>query len=94
MYIINGLGNTTLTDVVQYYDNLEIFYITVYDDLTIAQSNTSSVLHIINFKYHNDDKYYNRNTTTPWYIIMIEFWQEYHSTGVNIENTTFQSSGA
>ena len=90
MYIINGLGNTTLTDVVQFHDNLEIFYITVYNDLTVAQSNSSSILYIVNFKYYHEENY-KTNTRTPWYIIMIEFWQEYHSTSVNIENTTFQS---
>ena len=90
MYIINGLGNTSLTDVIQFHDSLEIFYITVYNDLTVAQSNGSSVLHIINFKYFHEENY-KRNTRTPWYIILIEFWQEYHNTVVNIENTTFQS---
>ena len=90
MYIINGLGNTRLTDVVQFHDNLEIFYITIYNDLTVAQSNGSSILHIINFKYFHEENY-KSNARTPWYIVMIEFWQEYHNTAVTIENTTFQS---
>ena len=89
MLIINGLGNTTLVDVVQYHENLEIFYIAIYKDSSIAQSNDSSVLHIFNFKYY-DDEVPKINARTPWYIIMIEFWQEYHNTGIIIENTTFQ----
>ena len=87
MSIVNGLGKTILTDVVQYHDNLEILYITIYDDSTILQSNSSNVLNIINFKYYHEKNY----KTMQWYIIMIEFWQEYHNACVNIENTILQS---
>ena len=87
MSIVNGLGKTTLTNVVHYHHNLEILYITIYNDLTILQRSSSSVLQIINFRYYHDKNY----KIMQWYIIMIEFWQEYHNTYVNIENTTFQS---
>ena len=79
MFIINGLGDTTLTDIALYNGDLEIFYI---DKFKTIQRNSNHVLWIINFKYCGD--------TELWHIIMIEFWQNYYQTEVYIENTVFQ----
>ena len=80
MFIINGLGNTTLTDIALYHGDLEIFYINA--KFQRIQRNSNHILWINNFKYYGDKK--------VWHIIMIEFWQDYYHTEVYIENSVFQ----
>ena len=80
MFIINGLGNTILTNIALYHGDLEIFYIN--DKFKAIQRNSSHIVWINNFKYYGDKK--------VWHIIMIEFWQDYYHTEVYIENTVFQ----
>ena len=80
MFIINGLGNTILTDIALYHGDLEIFYIN--DKFKTIQRNSNHVLFINDFKYYGNTK--------VWYIMMIEFLQDYYYTEVYIENTVFQ----
>lgn len=89
IFIINGLGKTMISDVILYYDNIEIFYIEISDGLHNAQNSNTNLLHIINLKYCND-KMQKSDRTSWYYIVVIEFWQKYYSTGVLIENTKFQ----
>ena len=84
IFIINGLGNTSLTDISLCDSDLEIFYY----QLNAIQRNGSHVLRIVKFKYH-----VNKTSTVAkklGYTIMIEFWQPNFNTEVHIEDTVFQ----
>ena len=89
MFIINGLGNTMLTDLALYHGDLEILYIN--DELTTKQNGSNHILSIISFTYCNNE--IPEETTfvkEPWHIIKVEFWQDYYSTEVYIKDTIFQ----
>ena len=49
MFIINALGNSTLTDLAVYNGDIEIFYINY--ELTAIPNNSNHSVKIINFKY-------------------------------------------
>ena len=85
MLIINGLGNTTLIDIIHYYDSLQIFY-----EITDQNSSTNNVLYIINFKYYEGEVLSVTPKKRP-HIIMMEFLNEYYSAEVQIKDTKFQS---
>ena len=90
IFVINGLGSTTLTDVTLYHGDLEIFYIDY--GLTTTQRNSNHILQITKFKF--SDNVIPKNITLPkslLYTIMVEFWQTYHNTKVCIEDSVFQS---
>ena len=85
--IINGLGNTSLTDISLCDSGLEIFYgNTVYHRLKI---NDKHVLQLVSFNYC-----VTRESKTVaeklHYIIKIEFWQIDYNTEVLIEDSVFQ----
>ena len=89
IFIINGLGNTTLTDIALHYGDLEIFYINY--GLTEIQKFSDHVLHITKFKYCDNE--IPRNSTVPkrlLYTIVVEFWQEYNNAKVYIKDSIFQ----
>ena len=85
IFIINGLGNTSLTDISLCDSDLEIFY-NNYHRLKI---NDEHVLKIVNFNYC-----VTRESKTVakelYYAIMVEFWQEDYNTEVLIEDSVFQ----
>ena len=90
LFVINGLGNTTLTDVALYHGDLEIFYIDY--GLTTIQRNSNHILQITKFKF--SDNVIPKNITLPkslLYTIMVEFWQKHHNTKVCIVDSVFQS---
>ena len=89
MFIINGLGNTTLTDIALYHSDLEVFYIN--DGLTTIQRYSNHILQITRFKF--SDNKIPRNVTVPKklvYIIVMEYWQECYNTEVYIKDSAFQ----
>ena len=85
IFIFNGLGNTSLTDISLCDSDLEIFY-NAYHRLKI---NDEHVLQIVNFSYC-----VTRESKTVaeklHYAIMIEFWQIDYNTEVFIEDSVFQ----
>ena len=87
MFIINGLGNTTLTDIVLHNCDLGILFFD-YKFATV-QNNNNHILRIVNFKYHEE---FLKQTTVAKrlrYTIMVEFSNKYN-TQVCIEDTVFQ----
>ena len=89
MFIINALGNTTLTDITLYHGDLEIFYINY--ELT-TQKYSNHTLQITKFKYCDNE--IPKNITVPkrfLYTIMVELWLEYYKIEVYIEDSIFQS---
>ena len=90
IFVINGLGNTTLTDIALYHGDLEIFYI--YIELMTIQRYSNHTLQIIKFQYCGNKTPKNFNVPKSLlYAIMIEFWQEYYNTEVYIKDSIFQS---
>ena len=87
IFIINGLGNSTLTDLAVHNGDIEIFYINY--ELATIQNNSNHLLSIINFKYWGGSTI--KSNKLP-YIIMVEFWQEYYSTEVYIQDTILSFS--
>ena len=85
IFIINGLGNTSLTDISLCDSDLEIFYFDYYR----LKINDEHVLQIVNFNYC-----VTRESKTVaeklHYTIMIEFWQIDYNTEVFIEDSIFQ----
>ena len=72
LFVINGLGNTTLIDVTLYHGDLEIFYIDY--GLTTIQRNSNHIIQITKFKF--SDNVIPKNITLPkslLYTIMVEF---------------------
>ena len=90
IFIINGLGNTSVTDIVLYDSDLVILYSNY--ELKALQMNNKHTLQIVNFKYYDNKT--TRKTVTVGkkllYTIMIEFWQEDYSTEVFIKDSIFQ----
>ena len=90
IFIINGLGNTSLTDIVLCDSDLEILYGDY--DLKALQLSNKYILQIVNFKYCADKT--TRETVTVaeklYYTIMIEFFQKDYNTEVFIEDSIFQ----
>ena len=90
IFVINGLGNTTLSDIALYHGDLEIFYINY--ELTTIQRYSNHTLQIIKFQYCGNKTPKNFNVPKSlMYTIMIEFWQEYYNTEVHIKDSIFQS---
>ena len=90
IFIINGLGNTTLTDIALYHGDLEIFYINY--ELTTIQRYSNHTLHITKFKFSDNSIPKNYNIPKGMlHTIMVEFWQSYYKTEVYIEDSIFQS---
>ena len=91
LFVINGMGNTTMTDISLYHGDLEIFYINY--GLTEIQKFSDHILQIAKFKYYDNE--IPKNITVPkrlLYTIMVEFWQEYYyNTEVCIKDSIFQS---
>ena len=87
--IINGVGNTTLIDIVQYYDSLQIYFQGIYNNISTNIS-TNNILHIINFKYYDGKILGDVSAKTRPHIIMIEFLNEYYNAEVQIKDTKFQ----
>ena len=90
IFIINGLGNTSVTDIVLYDSDLMILYGNY--ELKAVQMNNKHTLQIVNFKYY--DYRTTRETVTVGkkllYTIMIEFWQEDYNTEIFIKDSIFQ----
>ena len=90
IFIINGLGNTSLTDIVLCDSDLEILYVNY--ELKALQLSNKYILRIVNFKYCDDKT--TRETVTVaeklYYTIMVEFLQEDYNTEVFIEDSIFQ----
>ena len=90
IFIINGLGNTSLTDIVLCDSDLEILYGDY--DLKALQLSNKYILQIVNFKYCADKT--TRETVTVaeklYYTIMVEFFQKPYNTEVFIEDSIFQ----
>ena len=90
IFIINGLGNTTLTDIALYHGDLEIFYINY--ELTAIQRYSNHTLQIIKFQYCGNSIPKNFNTPKSLlYAIMVIFWEKYYKIDVCIEDSKFQS---
>ena len=90
IFIINGLGNTTLTDIALYHGDLEIFYINY--KLTTIQRYSNHTLQITKFKFSDNAIPKNYNVPKDMlHTIMVEFWQSYYKTEVYIEDSRFQS---
>ena len=88
---MNGLGNTSLTNIILYNSDLEIFYFNYR--LNAMQRNGNHILRIIKFKYHVDKLIKETSTVAKKleYAIMIEFLQSNdYNTEVHIEDSTFQ----
>ena len=85
IFIINGLGNTSLTDISLCDSDLEIFY----GDYHRLKINDEHVLKIVNFNYcvTRESKTVSKKLH---YAIMIEFWQIDYNTEVFIEDSVFQ----
>ena len=86
IFIINGLGNTSLTDISLCDSDLQIFYAGYIDHK--LNRNNEHVLQIVNFNYCVTSEYETVGEELD-YTIIIEFGGDYN-TEVFIKDSTFQ----
>ena len=85
IFVINGLGSTTLSGIVLHDGNLEIFYLD--HALKAVQVNSSHLLRVFNFKYCNNIA---KETNNIMQIIIVQHLQQFYNTEVFIEESTFK----
>ena len=86
MLIISGVGNTTLIDIDQHYDSLQIFY----EGISHNVNTSAMILNIINFRYHDGEILSDISANTRPHVIMVEFLDGYYSAEVQIKDSNFQ----